>query len=150
LHIDPAVGHACLRAASGGGFGGTASGYAAGAGGAASGTSAAGPSAGTRPHPGLVFVKQKDTFVPRIVMLGVGNYDNTEVLSGLQPGEQVALISAALLQQSRQETIDRIRSRTSLPGMGGGSTPSGGARGAGGAGGAGGGGGRPGGGPGGA
>ncbi|HET7585696.1 MAG TPA: efflux RND transporter periplasmic adaptor subunit [Gemmatimonadaceae bacterium] len=71
----------------------------------------------TRPHPGLVFVKQNETFEPRIVMLGVGNYDVTQVLSGLKEGDQVALISAAMLQQARQEFQQRIQSRVGLPGV---------------------------------
>lgn len=70
-----------------------------------------------RPHPGLVFVAQGQTFVPKMVMLGVGNYDVTEVLSGLKEGDQVALISAAMLQQSRDRMMQRIRERSALPGM---------------------------------
>ncbi|HEU4643721.1 MAG TPA: efflux RND transporter periplasmic adaptor subunit [Gemmatimonadaceae bacterium] len=76
------------------------------------------PEAGnTRPHPGLVFVAQNGTFVPRIVMLGVGNYDVTQVLSGLQEGDRVALITAAMLQQSRSEFQQRIQNRVGLPGV---------------------------------
>jgi HlyD family secretion protein len=70
-----------------------------------------------RPHPGLVFVAQGQTFVPKVVMLGVGNYDVTEVLSGLKEGDQVALISAAMLQQARDQMMQRIRERSGLPGM---------------------------------
>ena len=83
-----------------------------------------------------------------MVTLGVGNYDVTQVISGVSEGEKVALVASAVLQQSRTNMQQQIRSRTSLPGMGGGSTTGGGA--AGGAGGrattgGGGGGGRPGG-----
>ena len=81
-------------------------------------------SAGGRP--GLVFISKGKSFEPRVARLGLGNYDVTEVLSGLQEGDQVALISAAMLQQARGEMVNRIRSRTALPGMGGGTTPSGG------------------------
>ena len=86
-------------------------------------------------RPGLVFVAKGTTFEPRIARLGLGNYDVTEVLSGLQDGEQVALISAAMLQQARGEMVNRIRSRTALPGMGGGTTPAAGGGGGGGGGG---------------
>ena len=48
---------------------------------------------------GLVFVQKADsTWEPRVVRLGVADYDYTEVVSGLQPGEKVALLSAAALQ----------------------------------------------------
>jgi hypothetical protein len=50
----------------------------------------------------------------------VSNYEYAQVISGLEEGEQVALLSAAQLQFQRQETMDRIRQRTALPGTGGG------------------------------
>lgn len=96
----------------------------------------------TRPRPGLVFVAENNTYAPRMVMLGVGNYDVTEVLSGLKEGDQVVLITAAMLQQARDEMMQRMRSRSTLPGMGGQQQPQRGGPGGGGGGG----GGRPGGG----
>jgi hypothetical protein len=87
----------------------------------------------------MVFVKTGETYEPRIVTLGLGNFDVTEVVSGLQDGEQVALVSGAVLQQSRTEFQDRLRSRSGLPGMGGGGAPGGGGAGRGGPGGGGGG-----------
>ena len=98
--------------------------------GAPSGTRGAGQVAGARPQlqlggersgsgararPGLVFVKKGETFEPRMVMLGAGNFDYTEVLSGLQEGEEVALLAALSLQAQRQQQNDRFRQ-----GMGGG------------------------------
>lgn len=71
----------------------------------------------TKPRPGLVFVKQNGTFVPKILTLGVGNYDVTQVLSGLAEGDQVALINAAMLQAARQNLQARIQSRMGLPGV---------------------------------
>jgi len=71
----------------------------------------------TRPHPGLVFVAANGTFEPRIAMLGVGNYDVTQVLSGLKEGDNVALINAAMLQQQRAKQQQRIQSRMGLPGV---------------------------------
>lgn len=72
---------------------------------------------GARPHPGLVFVAQNGTFAPRVVALGVANYDVTEVVSGLQEGDQVALVTTAMLLQARDQRLQRIRGFTSLPGM---------------------------------
>lgn len=74
--------------------------------------------AGPRVRPSLVFVAAKNTFEPRVVMLGAGNFDYTEVVSGLQEGDQVALLSALSLQAQRQEMSDRLRQRIGgVPGM---------------------------------
>lgn len=93
-----------------------------------------GPGGGRR---GLVFVAAGDTFEPRMVTLGIANYDYSEVVAGLREGEQVALITAAALQQQRQERLDRFRGMTGggVPGMQrqqGGGTSGGGQRGGGG------------------
>jgi HlyD family secretion protein len=66
-----------------------------------------------------VFVVDSGTYVPRVVRLGASNYDYTEVVSGLQEGEQVALLAAATLQQRRQENVQRFQRMTGggVPGM---------------------------------
>lgn len=62
---------------------------------------------------GLVFVQKADsTWEPRVVRLGVADYDYTEVVSGLKPGEKVALLNAAALQAQRQQNQDRMRQMT--------------------------------------
>jgi hypothetical protein len=82
----------------------------------------------------LVFVKDSTGFTPRMVRLGVTNYDYTEVLGGLKEGEQVALLASANLQQQRTDQQARIRSATAGPlSPGGGAGGAGGARGGGGA-----------------
>ena len=84
---------------------------------------------------GLVFVQKADsTWEPRVVRLGVADYDYTEVISGLKPGEKVALLSAAALQAQRQQSTERFRAMT-----GGGSPLGGGSTGGGSGGGSGGG-----------
>jgi HlyD family secretion protein len=92
----------------------------------------------------VAFVKQGDTYVPRMVRIGVSNYDYAQVLSGLQEGEQVALLSAATLQMQREQSMQNIRQRMGgglgVPGTGG--TGGGGGRGGAGGGGGSGGGGR--------
>lgn len=77
------------------------------------------PGAAPRSRPGLVFVGDSGHFAPRVVMLGVSNYDYSEVLRGVKEGERVALLSAAALQQSRQQQNERIRGMTGggVPGM---------------------------------
>jgi len=142
LGVDPQVARAC-RAQSGNGAATTGgAGAGNGRGGNTGGNTGGGAMGGARrsgTRSGLVFVQKADsTWEPRVVRLGVADYDYTEVVSGLQPGEKVALLSAAVLQAQREQSNDRFRAMT------GGGSPLGGAGGAGGgAGGAGG--GRPGG-----
>jgi HlyD family secretion protein len=87
---------------------------------------------GARVRPGVVFVKKGTTFEPRIVMLGSANFDYTEVVSGVQEGEEVALLAALSLQAQRQQQNDRMRQNMGggVPGMsqGGGGSPAGGQR----------------------
>ena len=132
------------RGGGGGGGGAAGGGFAAGG---AQGGGAGGAGAGATGRGGamFVFVKQGDKYSPRVVRLGVSDFDYTEILSGAQQGEQVALLGPAVLQAQRDQLQARVRA-----GAGGGlqqqTTPAAGAGGAGGAGGArggGGGGGRP-------
>ncbi|HEX7952017.1 MAG TPA: efflux RND transporter periplasmic adaptor subunit [Burkholderiales bacterium] len=86
---------------------------------------------GQRVRQGLVFVSKGKTFEPRVVMLGSGNFDYTEVVSGLEEGEQVALLSALALQAQRQAQNDRMKAGMGgVPGMS--SSPAPGGRGPGG------------------
>jgi len=120
-----AQGGASSTASSTGGFG------QGGAGGGAGGAGGAGGGAG---GPMIVFVKANDKYTPRVVRLGVSDFDYTEVLSGLQQGEQVALLGPAVLQAQRDQLQSRVRA-----GAGGGlqqqQTPAAGGAGGGGAGG---------------
>jgi HlyD family secretion protein len=79
-----------------------------------------------RQRTGLVFVSDsaKQHFAPRIVQLGQGNLDYTEVVSGLKEGERVVMLGALALQAQRQAQQDRIRQNASplggqTPGPGG-------------------------------
>jgi HlyD family secretion protein len=108
LHLDPSVMRACMQMRRSS-AGGTA---------LAMGSGDETPVPGnTKPHAGLVFVAANGTFEPRLTMLGVGNYDVTQVLSGLNEGDNVALINAAMLQQARTKMQQRIQSRMGLPGV---------------------------------
>ena len=82
------------------------------------------------PRSGLVFVLKGTTWEPRLLRLGIANYDFTEVQSGVEEGEQVALMSAAILQLRRQQQTDRIKAMASplggTPGGMGGSSRGGG------------------------
>ena len=95
----------------------------------------------------VAFVKTADGLEPRIVRLGLSDFDYAEVLEGVKEGEQVVLLGVAEAQASRADTQNRIRQRlgSGVPGVPG---PGGGGGGGGARGGGGGGGGRgPGGGP---
>jgi HlyD family secretion protein len=93
-----------------------------------------------RPRSGLVFVATDTTnkhFAPRVLQLGQGNFDYTEVMSGLKEGDRVVLISALQMQANRQAQNDRTRSQMGVPGLSP-AAPAGGGRGPGGGGGGGG------------
>ena len=72
-----------------------------------------------RTRSGVVFVKLNERFEPRVVRLGLGNFDYTEVVSGLKEGDQVALLGAAAIQASRDSSNARFRQMTGggMPGM---------------------------------
>ena len=73
---------------------------------------------GQRVRPALVFVAKGKTFEPRSIMLGAGNFDYTEVVSGLQEGEEVALLTSLALQAQRQQQNERFRQGMGgVPGM---------------------------------
>lgn len=98
-----------LRAA--GGFGGRRDG----------GQLDAGGDAGSGPpeesQPAVVFVLGPDSIPqPRAIRIGLGDWDNTQVVSGLDEGETLVIVGAAQLQAQQQAFLDQMRSR-----MGGGS-----------------------------
>jgi HlyD family secretion protein len=73
------------------------------------------------PRPAIAFVMLPDsTLEMRPVLMGVNDWDNTEILAGLEEGEMVALIGVAQLLQEQEEMMDRMRGRgmMPIPGMG--------------------------------
>jgi HlyD family secretion protein len=82
----------------------------------------------------IAFVKKGQGLELRTVRVGLSDFDYAEVLGGLQEGDQVAMLSVALLEAQRAESINQIRQRVSgvAGGVGGGG---GGGRGGGGGGG---------------
>lgn len=94
------------------------------------------PAVRTRARPALVFVADSGSYKPRVVRVGVSNLDYTEVVSGLNEGERVALLAVAAAAAQRAQQTDRMRSMTGggmpgmqqptrpgAPGPGGGGTP---------------------------
>jgi HlyD family secretion protein len=75
-------------------------------------------------RPAAVFVlNAQGVPEPRRVMIGLNDWDNTEVVSGLEGDEQLAVIGPAQLQAQQQEWLERIRSRSGGSPLGGGSGP---------------------------
>lgn len=112
------------RAGAAGAQGGAPGGRAAGARGAGGGRPGAArqASAPGEPQPAVTFVIGADGIpTPRPILIGLNDWDNTEVLGGLEEGERVALIGAAQLQARRQEMLERFRGATGgmFPGGGG-------------------------------
>ena len=64
-----------------------------------------------RTEQAVVFVIGDDEIIePRMVMIGLTDWDRTEVVSGLEEGDRVALIGLAQLQAQREEFMERMRS----------------------------------------
>lgn len=84
------------------------------------GAGAAGGEAGgetrTETRGAVVFVLGADSIPePRLVQIGLGDWDNTQVVSGLEEGETLVIVGAAQLQAQQQAFLNQMRSR-----MGGG------------------------------
>ena len=111
--VDATIARACRQREQGTGgqraAGGDAGGASQGAGGAA------GQRAGGRR--GMVFLVESGKYIPKVVRLGVSNFDVSEVVSGLSEGDSVAILNVAAMQARQQEEMDRIRSRGGMPGM---------------------------------
>lgn len=76
-------------------------------------------------RPAAVFVIGPDgELEPKLIQMGLGDWDNTSVVSGLEEGDVLAIVGAAQLQAQQEEFMNRMRDR-----MGGGSPFGGGMRG---------------------
>jgi HlyD family secretion protein len=73
------------------------------------------------PRPAIAFVMAADsTLEVRAVLMGVNDWDNTEILAGLEEGEFVALIGVAQLMAEQDNRRNRMMGRgMGIPGMGG-------------------------------
>ena len=61
----------------------------------------------------VVFVMGEDgAIAPRPVMIGLNDWDYTEVVSGLEEGELIAIVGAAQLRAQQDEFLNRIRSNS--------------------------------------
>lgn len=78
---------------------------------------------GSDRRPAVVFVETPAAVEPRRVLLGLADWDYTEVLAGLNESDQVILISLAQIQRQQQEMEQRIRARSGALGPATGSAP---------------------------
>ena len=70
----------------------------------------------SRPKDAFVFVNDEQGLLTlRPVRIGLSSWEYTEVLGGIDEGDEVFQVPMALVQQS--ELLERIRSRTSIPGV---------------------------------
>ncbi|MEX2465388.1 MAG: efflux RND transporter periplasmic adaptor subunit [Gemmatimonadota bacterium] len=63
---------------------------------------------------------------PRLVQVGLNDWDYTEVVSGLEGGETLAVVGPAQLQARQQEFLNAMRARAGTNPFGGGGAPGGG------------------------
>jgi len=79
----------------------------------------------------VAFVKTPQGLEPRVVRLGLSDFDYAQVLDGVKLGEQVVLLGVAEAQATRAQTQQNIRQRmgSGVPGVPGGGGGRGGGRG---------------------
>ncbi|HSM03497.1 MAG TPA: hypothetical protein VK858_02700 [Longimicrobiales bacterium] len=64
-------------------------------------------------RPSVVFVMNaQGQPEPRVIQVGLSDWDNTQVVSGLDGEETLAVVGAAQLQAQQAEWLERIRSRS--------------------------------------
>ncbi len=67
----------------------------------------------------VVFIMAEDgTMEPRGVLIGLNDWDFTEVVSGLEEGDLIASVGAAQLRASQDELLDRLRNSNPFGGGG--------------------------------
>jgi HlyD family secretion protein len=82
----------------------------------------------SRARPALVFISDSGVYKPRVIRVGAANLDYTEVISGLNEGDRVALLSVAQAAAARELANERMRTMTGtgMPGsVPGGTSPGG-------------------------
>jgi hypothetical protein len=108
-----------------------------GSGGQGRGGSGGGGAGGSRgaSRAQVVFVKTAKGIEPRLVRLGLSDFDWSQVVAGVSEGEQVVMLGVAQAQASRTEQQQNVRQRVGgMPGGIGGAGAGGGGRGSGGGG----------------
>jgi hypothetical protein len=71
----------------------------------------------------IVMVKQGEEFVPKLVKIGPSNFDYSEVLDGLNDGDEIQITSISRAKLAAEQMTERMKSMSGLGGMTGGRTP---------------------------
>ncbi|MGH2569569.1 MAG: efflux RND transporter periplasmic adaptor subunit [Bacteroidota bacterium] len=74
----------------------------------------------------VVMVRQGTEFVPRMIKVGASNFDNAEVISGLQENDEIQITTISRAKLASQQFTERMRTANNP--LGGGSAPTGGRR----------------------
>ena len=70
----------------------------------------------SRPKPAFVFVADETGALSlKPIMIGLSDFDHTQILDGVEEGDQVITVPLSLVQQ--RDLLERIRSRTGVPGI---------------------------------
>ncbi len=48
---------------------------------------------------------------PRLVQMGLGDWDNTEIVSGVEEGDQLVIVTAAHIQAQQAAFLEQVRGR---------------------------------------
>ena len=97
----------------------------AGAGADAAGAMEGAPARETRPA--AVFVMGPAGIPePRLIQMGIGDWDNTEIVSGVEEGEVLVIVGPAQLQAQQEAFLEQMRGRMSGANPFGGGVPGGG------------------------
>jgi HlyD family secretion protein len=65
----------------------------------------------------LVMVRDSSGFAPKLIAVGAGNYDYSEVREGLQEGDEIRITTVSRAKQDAAEFTERMRSRQGVGGV---------------------------------
>ena len=75
-------------------------------------------SAASAPKEKLVEVKEGERTVPRLIRIGAANFDNAEVLGGLNEGDSIQYATVSRAKIAAEQMNQRMRSSQSFGGTG--------------------------------
>jgi HlyD family secretion protein len=111
-----------MQAMGGRGGGGAAPGASAAS---SDGASEGSPSRQTRPAAVFV-VGPTGELEPRLIQMGIGDWDNTEIVSGVEEGDALVIVGPAQLQAQQEAFLEQVRGRMGSSNPFGGQIPGGG------------------------
>lgn len=72
-------------------------------------------------HWRLLVLKEGAEFKPHLVKVGASNFDNSEIVDGVQEGSEIQITTISRAKIASEQFNDRMRAQTSIGGIGGGS-----------------------------